>query len=323
MVPIAHSRRRRRVEPGGRWRWGRDTGQVRKLGRRPCAAVGQRGHDGGPGRLAEQQRSAGWPAVWRTPPSAGARSLPDGSPNAAMAPGTGRHWSRRYRPRSPPICCGARAGTAATLHSLRHTAAYRMAEDPALPLTDVQPHPEPSFGGPIVAGGHHRHRVDLSQGLLAGEPGSRPRSRHGAGRELPSHRVRPRSVHPIEITVEPVNSGASDGQPAAAVNPGTPSPGLGDLSFRRVGRRRAGAGALDLAEARRQVEGAGLAVLGSGEASLEVRCADVGALVAYRLATARSLIPTAIGSPSLSQARRAIGCRQRAWLQVSGCLAVG
>lgn len=31
-----------------------------------------------------------------------------------------------------------RVGTAATLHSLRHTAAYRMAEDPALPLTDVQ-----------------------------------------------------------------------------------------------------------------------------------------------------------------------------------------
>ncbi len=31
-----------------------------------------------------------------------------------------------------------RAGTKATLHSLRHTAAYRMAEDPDLPLTDVQ-----------------------------------------------------------------------------------------------------------------------------------------------------------------------------------------
>jgi integrase len=31
-----------------------------------------------------------------------------------------------------------RAGTDATLHALRHTAAYRMAEDPALPLTDVQ-----------------------------------------------------------------------------------------------------------------------------------------------------------------------------------------
>jgi site-specific recombinase XerD len=33
---------------------------------------------------------------------------------------------------------GAVAGTDATLHALRHTAAYRMAEDPALPLTDVQ-----------------------------------------------------------------------------------------------------------------------------------------------------------------------------------------
>lgn len=32
----------------------------------------------------------------------------------------------------------AAAGTSATLHALRHTAAYRMAEDPMLPLTDVQ-----------------------------------------------------------------------------------------------------------------------------------------------------------------------------------------
>jgi integrase len=32
----------------------------------------------------------------------------------------------------------AKAGTSATLHALRHTAAYRMAEDPKLPLTDVQ-----------------------------------------------------------------------------------------------------------------------------------------------------------------------------------------
>jgi site-specific recombinase XerD len=32
----------------------------------------------------------------------------------------------------------ARAGTQVTLHALRHTAAYRMAEDPSLPLTDVQ-----------------------------------------------------------------------------------------------------------------------------------------------------------------------------------------
>lgn len=33
---------------------------------------------------------------------------------------------------------GAAAGSTATLHALRHTAAYRMAEDPELPLTDVQ-----------------------------------------------------------------------------------------------------------------------------------------------------------------------------------------
>ncbi|MGH3446925.1 MAG: tyrosine-type recombinase/integrase [Nocardioidaceae bacterium] len=32
----------------------------------------------------------------------------------------------------------AAAGSSATLHGLRHTAAYRMAEDPELPLTDVQ-----------------------------------------------------------------------------------------------------------------------------------------------------------------------------------------
>jgi integrase len=30
------------------------------------------------------------------------------------------------------------AGSEATLHALRHTAAYRMAEGPTLPLTDVQ-----------------------------------------------------------------------------------------------------------------------------------------------------------------------------------------
>jgi integrase len=33
---------------------------------------------------------------------------------------------------------GEAAGSTATLHALRHTAAYRMAQDPALPLTDVQ-----------------------------------------------------------------------------------------------------------------------------------------------------------------------------------------
>jgi integrase len=33
---------------------------------------------------------------------------------------------------------GQAVGSSATLHALRHTAAYRMAEDPSLPLTDVQ-----------------------------------------------------------------------------------------------------------------------------------------------------------------------------------------
>lgn len=55
-------------------------------------------------------------------------------------------WTRRH-PIHPLTYHGAHrmfervnalAGTGATLHSLRHTAAYRMAEDPALPLTDVQ-----------------------------------------------------------------------------------------------------------------------------------------------------------------------------------------
>lgn len=56
-------------------------------------------------------------------------------------------WWTLRRPLRPLTYHGAhrmfervndRAGTTATLHSLRHTAAYRMAEDPALPLTDVQ-----------------------------------------------------------------------------------------------------------------------------------------------------------------------------------------
>jgi site-specific recombinase XerD len=56
-------------------------------------------------------------------------------------------WWTRRQPVHPLTYHGAHrmfervnasAGSEATLHSLRHTAAYRMAEDPALPLTDVQ-----------------------------------------------------------------------------------------------------------------------------------------------------------------------------------------
>jgi site-specific recombinase XerD len=56
-------------------------------------------------------------------------------------------WWTRRRPARPLTYhavhrmferVNADVGTGATLHSLRHTAAYRMAEDPGLPLTDVQ-----------------------------------------------------------------------------------------------------------------------------------------------------------------------------------------
>jgi len=56
-------------------------------------------------------------------------------------------WWTRRRPVHPLSYHGvhrmfervnAAAGSEATLHALRHTAAYRMAEDPTLPLTDVQ-----------------------------------------------------------------------------------------------------------------------------------------------------------------------------------------
>ena len=63
---------------------------------------------------------------------------------------TGRHqplwWTLRrpFRPLTYHAAhrmferVNAAAGSSATLHALRHTAAYRMAEDPSLPLTDVQ-----------------------------------------------------------------------------------------------------------------------------------------------------------------------------------------
>ena len=72
------------------------------------------------------------------------------------APGAAADLSRG----APHVRAGRtpQAGTAATLHSLRHTAAYRMAEDPALPLTDVQlrPRPRPAH--------HHADLPDAAQG---------------------------------------------------------------------------------------------------------------------------------------------------------------
>ena len=63
-----------------------------------------------------------------------------------------------------------------SLHDLRHTAAYRMARDPQMPLTDVQwvLGPRPPVHYPALP-----------------EPGDRGRDRRGAG--LPRPATRPRS----------------------------------------------------------------------------------------------------------------------------------
>ena len=67
---------------------------------------------------------------WPDPGGAAAAAVVDAAPPVPAAV-----LSRR----APHVRAGHdQAGASATLHSLRHTAAYRMAEDPALPLTDVQ-----------------------------------------------------------------------------------------------------------------------------------------------------------------------------------------
>ncbi len=98
-------------------------------------------------------------------------------------------WWTRRRPFQPLTYHAARAmfgrATAAlganwTLHDLRHTAAYRMARDPALPLTDVQwvlghahlsttqlyltPRPDDVIAGVLA---HHR-RAELGPGARTG-----------------------------------------------------------------------------------------------------------------------------------------------------------
>lgn len=57
--------------------------------------------------------------------------------------------------------------------------------------------------------------------------------------------------------------------------------GHGDELRHALGRGASPLPRWDLAEARRQAEGSGLVVLDGGEALLEARCTDVGALVAY------------------------------------------
>jgi integrase len=92
------------------------TRRVQELPASPDAFVWLRLYQAGTGGLVP--RGAGEPLWWtlRRP----ARPL-------------GYHAVHRMFERA-----AAAAGIAVTLHALRHTAAYRMAEDPALPLTDVQ-----------------------------------------------------------------------------------------------------------------------------------------------------------------------------------------
>ena len=84
------------------------------------------------------------------------------------------------------------AGTTATLHALRHTAAYRMAEDPALPLTDVAvgARPRPALHDPGL--------LDPPQGGR-GPSGAGPPRRPGpaappSGRRRPGPGLRPETL---------------------------------------------------------------------------------------------------------------------------------
>ena len=119
-----------------------------------------------------------------------------GSTSAGLDPAvpTGRDdplWLTRRRPFRPLTYHAARAmfaraaaalGANWTLHDLRHTAAYRMARDPLLPLTDVQwvlGHAHLSttqlyltpMPGDVIAGvlAHHR-RVEHAAAAAGGVP---------------------------------------------------------------------------------------------------------------------------------------------------------
>ena len=66
--------------------------------------------------------------------------IPEGPAAAAVVDAAASGPAADLSRGAPHVRAGQRSGPgrAATLHALRHTAAYRMAEDPALPLTDVQ-----------------------------------------------------------------------------------------------------------------------------------------------------------------------------------------
>lgn len=126
----------------------------------------------------------------------------------------------------------AAAGSTATLHALRHTAAYRMAEDPELPLTDIQlvlghaahhdsalPDPAPGRRDPASAGPPRRTaaRTRLHQ---PGNPG-----------ELPGQAVlgRPRAAPPRHRQPAPCGRGRRQLEATATdVHEDHPLPGRPD-----------------------------------------------------------------------------------------------
>lgn len=78
---------------------------------------------------------------------------------------------------------------------------------------------------------------DDAEGDLAGvgEVRYAERMAHlGVETVTPRQRVRPCHTHPGQVSVEPVDSGPVDGQPAASIDPGTPRPGPGHLSVQPI-----------------------------------------------------------------------------------------
>src|SRR6185437_15048065 len=121
-------------------------------GARAAELLGARGGDVDPGQQLITVIRKGTRAVQQLPASADAfvwLRLYQLEMDGVLPRGSGQPlWWTLRRPFRPLAYhhavhrmferAGTAAGTDATLHSLRHTAAYRMAEDPALPLTDVR-----------------------------------------------------------------------------------------------------------------------------------------------------------------------------------------
>jgi len=99
----------------------------------------------------------------------------------------------------------ASAGTAATLHPLRHTAAHRMAEDPVLPLTDVQ-----LVLGPRPAGHDQIYLAPGNEEVIR-----RLLAHHAEQGRLAEQRVPPRRVlteHVAAVLVQALGSSGDGGR---------------------------------------------------------------------------------------------------------------